>query len=102
MCLASFVTSITVTSIDATAFYEKGEPVGRINYKFAFDVPPGISHTPRIPVDLILGGVGYDELRRALGQSLKLDTIATVGVRIRNYVDVVFYQGKGIGAKIRV
>lgn len=94
-------TTINVTSINATALYEN-EPVGRINHKIPFDVPPGVSHTPRLPVELDLGGVGYDTLRRALGQSLQMDAMAQIGVRIENYVDVVGYNGTGIGAKVRL
>jgi len=95
-------TSLIITSVDATAFYDKNEPVGRINYNLPFNVPPGISHSPRLPVDLVLGGIGYDALRRALGQSLLIDAVAEVGIRIQNYEDVVFYNGTGIGAKVRI
>jgi hypothetical protein len=95
-------TSITITSMDATAYYDGDEPVGRINYHRSFDVPPGISHSPQLPVDLVLGGVGYDALRKALGQELELDTVAKVGVRVKNYVDIVNYHGNGIAAKVRV
>lgn len=95
-------TIIAITSVDATAFYEKDEPVGKINYKDSFDVPPGSSQTPRLPVDLVVGGIGYDALRKALGQSLQMDAIARVGVRIENYADVVYYHGKGIAAKVRI
>jgi hypothetical protein len=31
-----------------------------------------------------------------------MDAIAKVGVQIQNYVDVVFYRGKGIAAKVRI
>ena len=48
-----------------------------------------------------MGGVGYDALRKALGQSLEMDAIANVGIRIQNYVDVILYHGKGIAAKVR-
>lgn len=95
-------TSITITSIDATAFYDKNEPIGRINYKLPLEVPPGISHTPRLPVDLVLSGVGYDALRRALGKSLLIDAVAKLGIKIQNYEDIVFYNGSGIGAKVRI
>lgn len=53
-------------------------------------------------MDLVLGGVGYDALRRALGQSLQMNAVARVGVRIEKYVDVVFYNGTGIGTKVRL
>lgn len=95
-------TSITITSMDATAYYDGDEPVGHINYHRSFDVPPGISHSPRLPVDLVLGGVGYDALRKALGKELELDAIAKVGVRVKNYADIVQYRGNGIAAKVRV
>lgn len=94
-------TSITVTSINATAFYDN-EPVGRIDHKTPFNVPPGISQTPRLPVELDLGGVGYDTLRKALGQSLQMDAVAEIGVKIGKYVDIVGYNGTGIGAKVRL
>ncbi|KAJ5570946.1 hypothetical protein N7535_004606 [Penicillium sp. DV-2018c] len=94
--------SILITSIDATAFYEEKEPIGRINRRDPFQVPPGISKSPRLPVDLDMGGVGYDALRRALGQSLDVDAVAKVGMQIGNYADVVVYRGKGIGAKVRI
>ncbi|OQE36326.1 hypothetical protein PENCOP_c012G04621 [Penicillium coprophilum] len=94
--------SILITSIDATAYYEKNEPIGRINNREPFEVPPGVSKSPRLPVDLDIGGVGYDALRKALGQSLEMDAAAKVGVLIGNYMDVILYHGKGIAAKVRI
>ncbi|KAJ5214376.1 hypothetical protein N7449_001545 [Penicillium cf. viridicatum] len=94
--------NILITSIDATTFYEKNEPIGRINNREPFEVPPGISRSPRLPVDLDMGGVGYDALRKALGQSLEMDAVAKVGVLIGNYMDVILYNGKGIMAKVRI
>ncbi|KAJ5502218.1 hypothetical protein N7463_005092, partial [Penicillium fimorum] len=94
--------NILITSIDATAFYEKNEPIGRINNHEPFEVPPGISKSPRLPVDPDMGGVGYDALRKALGQSLEMDAAAKVGVLIGNYMDVILYHGKGIAAKVRI
>lgn len=91
-----------ITSIDATAFYEEKEPIGRITSRDPFIVPPGVSTTPRLPVNLNMGGVGYDALRKALGQSLEMDAFAKVGVQIGNYMDVVSYHGKGIAAKVRI
>ncbi|OOQ82149.1 hypothetical protein PEBR_41813 [Penicillium brasilianum] len=94
-------TSITVTSMEATSYYED-EPLGHIHYYIPFDVPPGISHSPRLPVELILDGVGYDALRKALGQELVLDAVAKVGVRVKNYTDIVHYHGNGITSKVRI
>lgn len=87
--------------MDATAYYED-EPLGHINYHQPFDIPPGISQSPQLPVNLVLGGVGYDTLRKALGKELELDAVAKVGVQVRNYKDIVHYKGKGIVAKVRL
>jgi hypothetical protein len=48
-----------------------------------------------------MGGVGYEALRKALGQSLEMDAVANVGIQMKNYVDVVLYHGKGIAAKVK-
>ncbi|KAL4937550.1 hypothetical protein BDV06DRAFT_232533 [Aspergillus oleicola] len=93
-------TTISVTSIEATAFYEVDHEVGQINYFDPFPIPPGLSHSPRLPVELNLGGIGYDALKRAVGGTLDLDTVARVGVRIGEYEDVVRYRGRGIKARV--
>ncbi|KAL1968834.1 hypothetical protein VTN77DRAFT_1195 [Rasamsonia byssochlamydoides] len=95
-------TTIYITDIDAVALYNHTEPVGTINYIYPFAVPPGISQTPRLPVDLDFNGVGYDAVLRALGGTLEMDAKAKVGVRIGEYRTVILYQGKGIGARIRI
>ncbi|KAL4921241.1 hypothetical protein BDW62DRAFT_175259 [Aspergillus aurantiobrunneus] len=93
-------TSLEVTSIEAQAFYQHDKEVGSIIYYIPFSVPPGLSHSPRLPVDLNLGGIGYDAVKRAVGGTLELDTIAKVGVQVGNYNDTIHYRGKGIKAKI--
>ncbi|KAJ0420724.1 hypothetical protein BJY00DRAFT_119707 [Aspergillus carlsbadensis] len=95
-------TTIEVTSVEAQAFRNHDEEVGTINYYEPFSVPPGISHSPRLPVDLKLGGIGYGDLRRAVGGSLDLDTVAKIGVRVNNYEDIIHYHGKGIKAKVKL
>lgn len=91
---------IRVERINATAFYNHTEPVGRIVHNEPFDAPPGISETPHLPVDWELGSVGFDKMRDALGGSLRLDAIANVTVRIGYWIEEIFYQGRGIGAKV--
>ncbi|EMC97474.1 hypothetical protein BAUCODRAFT_33191 [Baudoinia panamericana UAMH 10762] len=99
-------TIMTITSIDANAFY-KGDNVGHIDYNIPFAVPPvdadgnGIT-TPRLPVDWSLGGVGYDAVRGALGGRLKLSAFANVGVKIGQWEERMWYQGRSIGASIRI
>ncbi|KAL5050318.1 hypothetical protein BDW71DRAFT_173608 [Aspergillus fruticulosus] len=95
-------TILEVTSIKAQAFYEHDHEVGAINYFTPFSIPPGLSHSPRLPVDLNLGGIGYDAVKRAVGGTLDLDTVAKVGVRIEKYIDTVHYRGKGIKAKVKL
>ncbi|KAL4878544.1 hypothetical protein BJY04DRAFT_110477 [Aspergillus karnatakaensis] len=95
-------TNLDVVSIEAQAFYEHDKEVGTINYFIPFSVPPGLSHSPRLPVDMNLGGIGYDAVKRAVGGTLDLDTVAKIGVRIGNYTQTVVYRGKGIKARVKL
>jgi len=92
--------TIFVDSINATALYNHTEPVGAINYDLPFKVPPGSSRSPRLPVDWSLDSVGYEELRKALGGTLKLDAKGTVGIRLGRWTETVWYVGSGIGASV--
>lgn len=94
-------TTIYLTYINATAFYH-GDVVGRILNEEAFDAPPGLSETPRLPVDWNLDSVGFDAVKRALGGTLKVDARADTGLRIGRYEQSVWYVGKGIGTKVRI
>ena len=93
--------TLYITSINATAFYEHDKPVGRIQHDMPFAVPPGSSETPRLPVDLDLGGAGYDALKKALGGTLKLDTAAEVRAKLGEYAEVLAFEGRQIGTKVR-
>lgn len=101
-------TTLYITSINATAFYQPDDPdlpeskVGRIEYDLPFAVTPGESESPRLPVDWDLGSVGYEAVRKALGGTLKLRASADVGVRIGRYEVDVWFQGRGIGAGVRL
>ena len=95
-------TTIYITSISATAFYNHTEPVGTIDYAYQLAVPPGVSQTPRLPVEWSLGGAGYNAVRDALGGTLKLDAEADVGVRIGTWHEKVWFKGSGIGTSIRL
>lgn len=94
--------TLYINKIDATAFYNHTEPVGRIDYQLPFAVPPGISQTPKLPVTPNLDGVGYEAVKRAFGGTLRMDAKAHVGVSLGEYSTTLFYQGQGIGAKIRI
>lgn len=92
--------TVHIEYINATAFYNHTESVGQITYGETIDVPPGLSQTPRLPVQWSAGKVGFDKLRDALGGTLKLDAAADVTVRVGSWTEEVNYTGKGIGAKI--
>ncbi|KAF2178081.1 hypothetical protein K469DRAFT_600569 [Zopfia rhizophila CBS 207.26] len=94
-------TTLYLTYLNATAFYE-GNPAGKIQYNLPFAVPPGLSETPRLPVDWSLGGVGYEAIKKALGGTLKLSAYADVGVRIGEWRERVWFKGGAIGAKVRL
>lgn len=94
--------TIFIDKINATAFYNHTEPVGKIIYEYPFQVPPGLSTTPKLPVDWSLDSVGYEKVRKALGGELKLDAEATVNVRLGKWSEEVWYIGGGIGASVRL
>lgn len=94
--------TIYIEGINATAFYNHTEPVGQIITHQAFPAPPGLSGTPRLPVKWTPGNMGYDKLKEALGGSLKLDAVADVTFRVGNWVEQIWYEGQGIGAKISI
>jgi hypothetical protein len=97
-----FKNTLYIERINATAFYNHTEPVGRIDYEYPIACPPGQSTTPKLPVEWSLGSGGYEKMRQALGGTLKLDAKATVGVRLGSWTDTVWYMGKGIGASVRL
>ncbi|KAI0972860.1 hypothetical protein F4678DRAFT_427170 [Xylaria arbuscula] len=88
--------------VNATALYNHSEPVGRILYDLPFAAPPGISQTPRLPVEWSIDSVGYDAVRRAIGGKLKLDARAFVDARLGNWKESLWYEGKGIGASVHL
>lgn len=94
-------TTLYITTLNATAFYE-GHPSGKILYDLPFAVPPGLSETPRLPVDWSLGSVGYEAIKKALGGTLRLSAFANVGIRIGNWREDIWFKGGSIGANVRL
>ncbi|KAI9664770.1 MAG: hypothetical protein M1821_006218 [Bathelium mastoideum] len=94
-------TTLFLEHVNATAYY-KDDDVGRILYTEEIKVPPGATQTPRLPVDWSLSSVGYEAVRRALGDKLKLSAKATVGVRVGQYTENIWFVGGSIGAKVRI
>lgn len=94
--------TVHIEHINATAFYNHTEPIARIQHDQAFGVPPGLSETPRLGVQWSTDSVGYDRLREALGGEMRLDALAQVTVRLGNWIETLQYEGRGIGAKVRL
>lgn len=94
-------TTLFITYMNATAYYED-HPAGVILYELPFAVPPGLSESPRIPVDWSMGSIGYGAIRKALGGQLKLKAFAHVGIRIGEWQERIWFQGGQIGANVRL
>ncbi|PVI07803.1 hypothetical protein DM02DRAFT_511722 [Periconia macrospinosa] len=94
-------TTMYITALNATAYHD-GHPAGVINYDIPFAVPPGLSESPRLPVDWSLSSIGYDAIRKALGGTLKLKAFANVGVQVGEWTERIWYQGGSIGAHVRL
>jgi hypothetical protein len=88
-----------VTSIAANAYYN-GTEIGTIDWEYPFAIVEGENLTPKLPV--AWGGNALGTIRDALGGTLKLDAIANVGVRIGDWNEHIRYEGRGLGAKIRL
>ena len=75
--------------------------MGRVVYELPFKVPPGASTTPWLPVDWTIDGVGFEAVKKALGGGLKLDAKAVVGIRVGRWEERIWFEGKGVGARVR-
>lgn len=92
--------TIYIEQVNATAFYNHTQPVGTIFHNESIEVPPGITETPYLPVDWELDSVGFDKMKDALGGTLRLDAVANVTVRLGEWVEEIYYEGRGIGASV--
>ena len=93
--------SIWVTYLNATAFYNLTDPIGTILYDLPWEIPAGISTSPALPVDWSLDSVGYDAIKDAVGGRLKLAAKADATIRVQNWKQSLWMEGRGIGAHIR-
>ena len=76
--------------------------MGGIFYELPWEVPPGVSESPRLPVEWDLGSVGYEAVKEAVGGKLKLDARADVEVGVGKWSEKVWFVGRGVGAHIRL
>ncbi|KXT00442.1 hypothetical protein AC578_1909 [Pseudocercospora eumusae] len=100
--------TLVIEFLNATALYQHDE-VGDIFYDIPFSVPPvaetperGGYLTPRFPVEWSLGGVGYGAVKKALGGTLKLAAKADVGLKLGRWRENVWFEGEGLGVRIRL
>ncbi|KAK4551985.1 hypothetical protein LTR86_010777 [Recurvomyces mirabilis] len=101
--------TIYIHRLNATAYY-KGSTVGEIHYDLPFAIAPYDPEendgrgtlSPRLPVEWSLGSVGYEAVRRALGGRLKLAAYAEVELQIGRWRQGVWFEGRGIGAGVRI
>lgn len=93
--------TLYIETIHATAFYNHTELVGSMDSNIPFAVRPGVSDSPKLPVEWYPDSVGFDKLVDALGGELKLDAEAQVGVRLGSWRETLWYVGRGIGARVR-
>lgn len=90
---------LAITDIAASA-YHNNTKIAQIDYDYPFDVPKGVSDSPRLPVEWELDQLGT--VREALGGRLKVDARAQVGVKVGRWEERVWFVGRGIGAHVRL
>ena len=49
-----------------------------------------------------VGSVGYDVIRQALGGQLAIDAVADIVATVGNWRGRIRYNGKGVGANVRL
>ncbi|EWC45724.1 hypothetical protein DRE_05061 [Drechslerella stenobrocha 248] len=79
-----------------------GTILGTLNYTYQFAVPPGVSETPKLPVQLNLSGSGYKFLWDARGGMLQIDATAQCNIKLDRWEERLDFEGRGIGAHIRM
>ena len=93
--------ALSINDLSASAFHN-GTKIAQIDYDYPFDVPKSHTgfETPRMPVEWDLDQLGT--VKEALGGNLKLDARAEVGCQIGRWKERIWYEGRGIGAKVRL
>ncbi|KAF3936429.1 hypothetical protein ABW19_dt0204158 [Dactylella cylindrospora] len=79
-----------------------GTILGTLNYTYQFAVPPGLSETPKLPVEWSLNGVGYDIVKKAVGGILKIDAEASCNIKLDQWEERLSFEGNGIGAHVKL
>lgn len=93
---------LLITSLNASAYlHNTSILLGQVLYHSPFSIPPGVSQSPRLPVQWNLDDVGYDTVKKALGGKLRVRAEAEVGVGVGKWREVVMYEGRGVGVTVR-
>jgi hypothetical protein len=95
-------TTMFMEAINATAIYNHTDVIGTINYSYPFAIPPGVSESPRLPVEWDSSKFGYERLKEAIGGRLRVGAYAEVDCRIGRWRQNVWFEGQGIGANVRL
>lgn len=87
---------LLITSLNARAYLHQHFPssLGKYSIIPPFSIPPGVSQSPRLPVEWSPDDVGYDTVKKALGGNLKVRAEAEVGVGVGGWRDM---RGEGWG-----
>ncbi|KAK6499204.1 hypothetical protein TWF506_003832 [Arthrobotrys conoides] len=93
--------TIFISNISGVATHN-GTALGMLDYGYQIAIPPGLSETPKLPVQWTLRGVGYDILVKAAGGILKIDAKAECNVRIGRWEERLKFHGSGIGAHVHL
>ncbi|KAK6351715.1 hypothetical protein TWF718_004862 [Orbilia javanica] len=93
--------TIFISDINGVATYN-GTVLGTLDYEYQIAIPPGLSETPKLPVQWTLKGVGYDILMKAAGGVLRIDAKAECNVRIGQWEERLKFHGSGIGASVHL
>ncbi|RVD80257.1 uncharacterized protein DFL_008158 [Arthrobotrys flagrans] len=93
--------TIFISDITGVATHN-GTVLGNLDYEYQIAIPPGLSETPKLPVQWTLKGVGYDILVKAAGGVLKIDAKAECNVRIGRWQERLKFYGSGIGAHVHL
>ncbi|KAK6339094.1 hypothetical protein TWF696_009881 [Orbilia brochopaga] len=93
--------TIFLSNLTGVAFHN-GTILGTLNYTYQFAIPPGISETPKLPVEWSLDGVGYDIVRKAIWGVLDIDAKAQCNIKLGNWEEKLSFEGSGIGAHVKL
>ena len=81
-----------------------GTKLGTVCYDNPWEVQGGggVSVSPKVPVEWVLGGAAWRALKRAVGGELKVEAVGRVRVGIGMWGGKVGFVGGGLGVGVRL